>query len=47
MKNTHHWSLLYALGLSQFQSASYSRSFSTLRLELISSLMIIVALPTQ
>jgi hypothetical protein len=46
MKNTHHWSLLYALGLSQFQSASYSRSFSTLRLELISSLVIIIVLPT-
>jgi hypothetical protein len=41
-----HWSLLYALGLSQFQSASYSRSFSTLRLELISSPVIIIALPT-
>jgi hypothetical protein len=32
--------------LSQFQSASYSRSFSTLRLELISSLVINIALPT-
>jgi hypothetical protein len=46
MKNTHHWSLLYALGLSQFQSVSYSHSFSTLRLELISSLVIIIVLPT-
>jgi hypothetical protein len=32
--------------LSQFQSVSHSRSFSTLRLELISSLVIIIALPT-
>jgi hypothetical protein len=46
MKNTHHWSLLYMLGLTQFQSVSYSHNFSTLRLELISSLMIIIALPT-
>jgi hypothetical protein len=46
MKNTHHWSLLYALELSQFQSVSYSHSFSTLRLELISSLVIIIVLPT-
>jgi hypothetical protein len=46
MKNTHHWSLLYALGMSQFQSVSYSHSFSTLRLELISSLVIIIVLPT-
>jgi hypothetical protein len=39
--------MLYALGLSQFQSVSYSHSFSTLRLELISSWVIIITLPTR